>query len=75
MVALAARRRAYQRRPHELNDPNLPPDAEVNKLQKVFSVRVDPSLKERFEEYVRREGLTKRAATERAMRLVLGESA
>lgn len=69
MVALKDRKIAFPRRPEEMTDPNLPPDAEVNKKQKVLSVRIDPELKTRFEEVTRADGATKRNYLEDALRL------
>jgi hypothetical protein len=69
MVALADRKIAFPRRPEELPDPALPPHAEVNKKQKLFSVRVDPELKEEFEKIALEDGVTKREYLEDALRL------
>lgn len=69
MVALADRKIAFPRRPEELPDPEQPPHAEVNKKQKLFSVRVDPELKEEFEKITEEDGVTKREYLEDALRL------
>jgi len=70
MVALAERKIAFPRRPEELPDPAQPAHAEVNKKQKLFSVRVDPDLKEEFEKITEEDGVTKREYLEDALRLL-----
>lgn len=66
------RKRAPQRRIDELPDPSQSHEAEVNKLQQVFAARVDPTIKEAFDMYVRKSGQTKRAITERALKREMG---
>lgn len=67
MVAIKDRKIAFPRRPHELNDPDKPPHAEVNKLQPVLSVRVAPKVKKKFDDFAKSSKKTRREIMEDAL--------
>lgn len=58
----------------ELPFPELGAKHEKNKLQKVFSARVSPNVKDRFDSWVDSMGLSKRQATEYALELAMEKS-
>ncbi|SFC45624.1 ribbon-helix-helix protein, CopG family [Tropicimonas isoalkanivorans] len=64
MVAIKDRKIAFPRRPNELPRPDLPPQAEANKRQKVLAVRVDPTIKEQFDKFAETTDKSKREIME-----------
>jgi len=68
-MALTTRRlKSPHRQRHEFPRPDLSCHAEENKLQKVFSARVDPVLKDEVSEFVREYGISVRDFTESALK-------
>lgn len=51
--------------------PDLPPDAEQNKLQPIFRARIDPKLADLVEEFRIKSGMKKKDIAEEALTLFL----
>lgn len=66
MVAIN-RKIAFPRRREELPDPSKPPQAEVNKLQPVLSVRVGSTVKQQFDEFADASPKSRRQIMEDAL--------
>lgn len=59
-------KKQYRKR-GELPDPTKPADAEVNRLRKLFAVRVLPDVQQRVIEASKAEGMTRQEWVERAL--------
>lgn len=75
MASMKQRLYAAPRTRAQLPHPELPPGHELNKLQPVLSVRVDPKVKEDFERWVGKHGFSKRQAVEYALGLAMERKA